>query len=272
MHFSAALLATSSADFARLDTKFTYKYDVLADYSVDNYQGDSAGPEVTVRAVVTLSPVASPNLWSLQLFSVKVEGENKKTEILKESDSLFVQFSGEGSSFYVKDSHDHHSKETAHSNLLKSIAHLFQSHSGEKSNDHLGSCSITSDEIDKQTVILKTNCCVDKDLNKHSKHPLGISSNIEREAVYQLDKEETDLVKEIVSRDLIEFHLAGNKDTKSRIESKLHLKLLSREEKSGDDVLEKDFMKNLKKIDKNLFKFPRCDEGHCSKVNYLQRK
>lgn len=232
---------------------------------MDSYQGDATdAPEVTIKATVSLEPVASPNVWSLQLSAIKVEGEGKKTEILKESDHLYVQFTNDGTEFYIpapKPLEHKHSKEGSFSNILKSVAHLFQSNTA-----HLGSCSVQEEEKGEgEGSIIKTNCAVDKELNKHSNHPLGIVANIQRQVNFRVSAK--NIPEEINSYDQISYHLAGNKETKSRVESSLRLKLTGMGTKSGSDATAKDFLKSLKKVERNLLESPRCDESHCSKVS-----
>lgn len=224
---------------------------------MDSRQGDAAdGAEVAVTGLLTLSPVPSIDGWALQLSGVKVAGNGKKTDVQEKSQVLFVQYNkGTGGvEYYQKDSHD--SKEDFFSNILRSSADLFQSHSNT-----LGSCSVLSTEVDGKAVQIKTNCSADKELNKHSNHPLGIVANVQREAAYKVQADKT--FEEITSLDIIDYFLAGNKETKSRITSNLKLKLISKEAQSGEEVQ----MKHLKKLDKNLYQFSRCDDGHCSKVS-----
>lgn len=251
-----AFLAPAAGDL-RLDSKFTYKYDLLADLSVDSYQGDAVDePEVTLMASVTLSPVvASSGWWSVQLSTVKVGGNGKTTEVLDNSEPLFVQYTDKGVGFYFKDSHGH-PKEGSLSNLMKSVAQLFQSHS-----NYLGSCTVDSKETAGQTVQVMTNCAADKELNRYSTHPLGIAASVQREATYKVAADKT--VQEISTLDIIEYHLSGNKETRSRIVSNLKLKFISKE--AQEEEIEEE-IKNLQKLDNGLFLFPRCDDKHCSKV------
>lgn len=233
---------------------------------MDNYQGDSADPpEVTVIAQVTLSPVASPDLWSLELSSVKVEGHGKKTEIQDHSEPIFVQYNnGALVEYYHKDSHHHETKEGAFSNILKSVANLFQSHSDDNQSP-LGSCSSATEEINGKTVIVKSNCHADKPLNKHSSHPLGLVANVQREVTYKFNSDK--VIDELASFDSIEYSLAGNKETKSRIVSNLKLKLVSKEASTGKDEKAVEFSKTLKKLEKGLYTLDRCYGDHCLKVS-----
>lgn len=247
---SAFLSATSEL---RLDSKFAYKYDLETDISVDSNQGDAAdGAEVTLSGSLTLSPMAGIDAWYLQLASVKVAANGKKTEVLEKSEPLYVQ----DGAFYLKDSHN--SKESFLTNVLKSVANLFQ-----HQLNTLGSCSVTTEDIvdDGKTVLIKTNCSADKELNKHSNHPLGIVAKVQRESTYIVKADKT--IEEITSLDIIEYCLGGNKETQSKITSNLRLKFVSKEAKSGGD----DQKKNLKKLDDVLYKFSRCDDNHCSKVS-----
>lgn len=239
-----------------LDSKFSYRYELLTDLSLDSRQGVAPdGAEVTVTGLLTLSPVHSIDGWALQLSGVNVAGNGKKTEVQETSEVLFVQYKGAGGvEYYHKESHN--SKEDFFSNILRSVANLFHSHSNS-----LGSCSVQSTEVDGKAVQIKTNCPADKELNKHSNHPLGIVANVQREASYKVRADKT--FEEITSLDNIDYSLVGNKETQSRITSHLKLKFISKEANSGDEEQKK----NLKKLDKDLYQFSRCDDGHCSKVS-----
>ena len=230
---------------------------MLADLSVDNYQGEEPDAnEVTLLADLAITPAANPDLWSLQLSSVNVQGEGKKTEIQEKCDLLYVRFNDQGVEYYINPGH--HAKEGSFSNILKSVANLFSLHSNTQK-----SCSVRSEDIDGQTVQIFTDCDGDKELNKHSTHPLGIKASVNKKITYKLGKE--GIVEEISSWDDIDYYLVGNAETKSRITSNLKLKLVKKEEIKAKDET-KELMKSLKKMDSELFKLPRCDEAHCSKV------
>lgn len=236
---------------------------------MDNFQGESPDEaEVTVSATVSINYVAHPDLWSLQLSSVKVQSGGKAKEVQNNSEPLFAESKeGKPVEYYEKPSHDHHNhheqKDPTFTNILKSVFNLLQQ---RHSNDTFGSCDIHSMDIDGQTVQILTDCVADKELNKHSTHPLGITADTQRSIIYSLASDKT-TVDELTSSEGIEYFLNGNKDTKSKIVSNLTLKLVSKETKKGKDEKTVEFLKNLQKIDYGLYKHPRCDEINCQKVS-----